>query len=309
MKAIKFKESDYYSVELYRGKYVVDDKLVDIDQYSAKIQVLDVHNICSMFVNKVIAYYLKNGTEEVSVESYVEAENKLLSKRIQVESNYRDDEPTYKWQSLEDEFEYRKFKEIHSAIHKEITLKGEPYLVEIVESVIDTGNKYISSEYINGGNDPIMFIYNREVACLDIVANKFKELGMEFKGNVGYEQTKNNKIWGNSTHSGIKYVTAFNTYPFKSEYSGKTRGKLDYLTSCYNADKEQIESIIQKGYNEHFKKFDSILFNNELMLSELRAVNNMIRDITDNKVNTKLKLSIHKKINTAIETILSAYAD
>lgn len=273
MKAIKFNESEYYSIELPRGMYEVDGKVIEVSTFSGeKVQVKNINNIIPITRKDVIHFYV-NGDTQLSVEEYNTQSQKLLFHSIQDEDGYRS------WDSLEDEFAYRKFISSHSPIYRNIETRGDTLSIEIVESVINSGNPYISSDYINGGKDPLLFIYNRYSAVNDIVSNKFKELGMTFSGDCSYGETNNKKIWGNSTHSGVRFVVAFNKYPLGDEWEIKynPRGTLSQLLVSYNKDKEELENILQTNYNIHFGKFEE---------KEL-----IIRDILSKLNNCKNRLS------------------
>ncbi len=311
MKAIKFKESNYYSVELSRGTYLIDDKVIDIEGYqNQKVQVLDVNNIIPLTKTPIISYYMRNGKEEVNVEDFIEEKQRLLSKRRKYlgydEDNERDE---YEWSSLEDEFEYRKFEQIHQPIRKEIITKGDPLPVEIVESQIETGNEFINSDYINGGKDPLLFTYNRIGATLKIVSDKFKELGMEFKGKLDYSQTKNQKIWGNSSHSHIRYITAFNSYIFNDKWDIKynPKGNLESLLLQYNSDKKELESIIQQKYNEYFGRFDDKNFQSQECLSKLKLTQTYLNKLDYNKKGYSDYLSIKKFLAESIQIIENSF--
>lgn len=275
MKAIKFNESEYYSIELPKGMYEVDGKVIEVSTFSGeKVQVKNINNIIPITRKDVIHFYV-NGDTQLSVEEYNTQLQKLLSHSIQDEDGYRS------WDSLEDEFAYRKFISSHSPIYRNIETRGDTLSIEIVESAINSGNPYISSDYINGGKDPLLFIYNRYSAVNDIVSNKFKELGMTFSGKCSYEETNNKKIWGNSTHSGVRFVVAFNKYPLQDKWEIKynPRGTLSQLLVLYNKDKEELENILQTNYNIHFGKFEEKELTIRDILSKLNNCKNRLSSV------------------------------
>ena len=255
MKAIKFKESEYYSVTLPNyGTFLVDGKYVEVASYHTKVQVKDVHNIIPVSRQKSIVNYVmhdNNGNlKSISPEKYVETELALLAKKVP--GTYEDD--VQKWATLEDEFEYRKFKELWKPTYKDIEMHGNPYAVTIEEAALTTDNPYISSEYINGGDDPLLFIYNRKKAFVDLVTEKFTSLGMEFKGDIGEKMTAYDKVWGRSDHSGVRFAKAFGKYCFNDTFDIKSnpRGSLDKLVKMYEDDKALIDKTIQSQYTAHF---------------------------------------------------------
>lgn len=305
MKAIKFKESDYYSIELNRGLYIIDGNPVNVEKHTDKVQVKDINNVVPVTRNSVVDHYWSEGDMRMSISCFEKEKERLLSKR----TGYED----YKniWANLEDEFAYRKFINTWIPIKKDIELKGDPYTFEVVESQIETGNVFIKSDYINGGSDPLLYTYDRYSAVLNIVANKFMLLGMVFKGDIDYAESNNQKVWGNSTHSCIRYVKAFNTYVFNDTWDIKypQRGTLTKLLAQYNNDKETLENIIQTKYNVHFCKIDSGNFNFEELLKLLNLCKNSLNSIeAKQKSLSDLRFS-KNKLNESIKFIENSYKE
>ena len=305
MKAIKFKERDEYSIELSNGLYLIDGNPIHIERYSKKkVQVKDIHNVIPITRSTIVDYYLNDEKVTMDVTTYKKQKDKLLQKGKEVEY-----EEGIEWDSLEDEFNYRKFQQTWKPVLKSIEIKGDPYTFEIVESKINTGNPFIASDYVNGGVNPLLFTYNRPVALLSIVSNKFKELGMEFKNNIDYSNTSGNKVWGNSTHSGIRYVTAFGTYIFNDTWkiSNIQRGNLDTLLAQYDKDKDALEKIIQTKYNVHFGKIDLEGFDFDRLLSTLKHANNLL-DSIEYKTKSRITwLNTKSKLNEGIKFIENNY--
>lgn len=110
---------------------------------------------------------------------------------------------------------------------------------------------------MTGKADVPLYEYNRAQTVESLLHAKFKALGFEFKEGISYSQTEGKKLYGNSTHSGLEYVTAFGKYIMPKADLPKTRGtfkgSFEYLESIYLKDKEWIESLIQTGYNLHFR--------------------------------------------------------
>lgn len=306
MKAIKFKESDFYSIELNRGTYIVDGNIITIDGYKSKVQVRDINNVIPITENKIVSYYIYNGESDISIEEYHSKRDKLLSKKIDLGDDYDTD---CEWESLDDEFNYRKFISLCAPVYKVVNEYGDPILFDVVESCLNTGNKYISSDYVNGGSDPICFVYNRVNALEDIVKNKFDELGFEFVSDIHYTKTDNVKKWGKSTHSGIRYVVAFGTYIFGDMYNtvNNTRGSLELLKERYNKDKVDIEGIIQSKYNRMFGSFDEKRINADNLLKNLNFSKILLSKIScGKKYGSDYNLAC-KKINECISIVENSF--
>ena len=279
MKAIKFEESEYYSIKLPRGTYLVDNKVVEVEGYgNADVQVLDIENVCPISRTSIITKYVSQDEIEISASVYNKAKDELLLYSTKTDEEY---DGQIKWNSLDDEFAYRKFLQKWTPVYKNIEVVGDKYSFDIQHTKINTGCKYINSTYINGGDDPMLFEYNRPKAFLDIVNYKFADLGMAYTDSVSYQQTDRKKIWGNSTHSCIRYVVAFGTYVFNDAFDVKysPKGKLEDLLKMYNDDKQRIESQIQTKYNIHFGKVDQDLFDFDGLLKftniAIKSANNV----------------------------------
>lgn len=302
MKAIKFKEKDKYSLTISKGVYLVDGVVLDVDSYNTKIEVKDIKNVRPITRKTVVDYYV-SGENKLSVDEYLDKSQKLLLNRKLI------DEDEYVWDSLDSEFEYRRFISKWNEVTKDIENIGEPFSIEIVESCIDSGNEFIKSEYINGGKDPLLFIYDRKSAVLNIVRKKFKELGMEFVSGCSYSDTANKKIWTNSTHSTIRYVAAFNKYIFNDAWDIKTnpRGDMNNLLAKYKSDKEYIESLIETKYKNHFGYIDSGKFNFIALLDMLRHSKNMLEKADVKQKSISIYRSGIKKLSDSIDFIETSY--
>ena len=304
MKSIKFKESEYYSITLQRGVYLVDDKPVSLDK-TENVQVLDINNVKPITRNATVCGYEDAVGNKMSVDDYNSNISELLSK-----STYDDDDGST-WASLEDEFNYKKFKQHWTAVYRDIESIGDPYTFEIVESTIDTGNKFISSDYINGGTDPLLFTYNRISAVHEIVKDKFTQLGMVFGGNINYTETNRKKVWGNATHSGIRYATAFNTYVFNDAWDIKhnPRGTLDQMLYKYNSDKKELEEKIELQYKTHFGSVDDSRFDFKLLLEKLRNSLSIIDSVEPKQKSYDDLRAAKGRIAEAIKMIQEAHKE
>lgn len=252
MKVVNIKDLNRKILYLDRGEYLINGKRYSFpDYYNNKIEVEELKELRKINITTIITgYYDELNQEEVSVKDYESEIEKLLSK------SYKDDEGDICFDDLDDEYSYKKFLKNHKAIYK--TIENISNNIELSEETViyKTKNRYIESCYFNEKeSEPLLYKYNRENAYMDIVKNKFKTLGFEFAGDCNYSQTKDKKIWGNSEHSGIKYVRAFGTYIFNDRFNLHTttiRGTLEDMLETYEKDKELIEGTITRKYNENF---------------------------------------------------------
>lgn len=250
MKLTNIKDKGIKILELDKGDYIINGKRYNFNSYyDNKIELRDIKELKKINNTTIIENYFNELTQdEISVEDY---NNKI--KELTINSKYDEENGLY-FDDLDNEYNYKKFKQNCKPKYK--TLETTTDLI-IPEEVIlyETGNKYIKCNFFLIGEDkPILYRYNRVQARLDIVKNKFDELGFEFLNNASYESTKNKKIWGNSDHSVIRYVTAFGTYIFGDCWDNKC-SPIDTLEKCeemYNNDKKTIENIITKYYNQNY---------------------------------------------------------
>lgn len=277
MEAIIIEDLNIKYVELSRGKYLIDDKPVTVTTLSEKVSVESFDNIRKVTENKVLSYYLLDN-KEISVTDFIEQKLKLELKR-----NVDEDGDT-SWNSLEDEFEYRKFTSVHSPVHTVVETISEPLTFSPEKRRIETGNQYITSQFSEGVNTDL-FTYARESAFLGIMHETMKELGMQYIEKVDYSQTAHKKVYGNSTHSCIRYVTAFGSYIFDDTFgvSGIRRGTLESMKAIYEADKKLIRDRIITKYNTHFGTVDKDSFDFQGLLKEVNSALSSVRSIAYTK--------------------------
>lgn len=260
LKVISIDDLGVNIVELPAGNFLVDGEVVSntgYNSYNSKHQIAarDVENVRSVYTRNTLVGYVPTTegiTDDVlSVEGY----NDFIN---QFRSSYTEDEDGDKyWNSLDDEFAYRKFVAQWKPKYKEETTYSEPLLIDRSHIRQDSGNPYIVAGFLTGRSDVPLYSYNRSNAVASILAKKFESLGMEFKEGLSYGATEGKKVWSNSTHSGLEYVTAFGKYIIGKNLVPKTRGEFkgsfEYLEKIYKEDKQWIEDLIQVGYNLHFR--------------------------------------------------------
>ena len=71
MKAIKFKESEYYSLELPKGEYLIDNKYVGNMSYTPiKVQVLNIDDVKPVNRYNITNYYTSNVDDNLSIDDF-----------------------------------------------------------------------------------------------------------------------------------------------------------------------------------------------------------------------------------------------
>lgn len=262
LKVVSIDDLGVNIVELPAGTFLVDGEVVSHGGYNSyntkhQISVKDIENVRAIYTENTLVGYVPTTdgiTDDVlSVEGYNDFIQELRKKGSMV-GGYEDQE--FVWNTLEDEFAYRKFTSSWKAQYKTDTTYSEPLLIDRTHILQDTGNPYIKAGFLTGEANTPLYSYSRTNAVADLMAKKFESLGMERKEKLSYSQTEGKKVWSNSDYSGLEYVTAFGRYIMGKANLPKTRGEfkgsLEYLINIYEEDKKWIEDLIQVAYNLHF---------------------------------------------------------
>lgn len=288
MNVIDIKDLGIKYVNLKGGKYLVDGEVIEIEGYrnNSKVQVKDINNIRKISEDRIIIKYIK-GEEEMSVDEYTDKKNELLKNRIWDEEY----EEYAGWEDLESEYEYKKLTTYWKPIYKDVQTISEPLKVaEVREIVYDTDNKFIVNIFLNGNKDTSdiqLYEYRQSEARIHIVEEIFKSLGFTYEDNISYMRTEGRKVWSNSTHSGIRYVTAFGTYLFNDsyKYDYTPRGTLEDMRKKYQSDYDSIKKIIMTKYNRIYGRIDRDEFDFVKLLDDLNSIRSSIVAV-DSKVKT-----------------------
>lgn len=267
LEAIEFTDKDLTIVKLHGNRnYLIDGELYTTDYKGKQLGVANVDDIRLVSFNTITKHYT-DGTTTMSTEDYIANYNELSSKYDEGEGD---------WYTLEDEFAYRKFVQVWQPVKEEIQVISEPIKVEIVKTVYDTGNPFIKNNFLFSGGEgkASLFTYHRQEAIENIVKECFDSLGMKYEHKLDYHETKNKKVWSNSTHSGIRFLVAFDGYVFNDSWREKSNitATLEECQMWYERDKKQLEEIITLKYKEHFGKFDECSFDYKKLMDNLKRV-------------------------------------
>ena len=255
MKIINIKDLNKKILYLDEGEYLINGKRYSFPKWhDNKIELEELNELKKINTTTVIIkYYDEINQKEKTVTQYLKEKKDLLEKGHE---EYDDDGYDIVFDNLDDEYNYKKFIQTNKAIYNTIETFSKNLIPPEEVVTYKTNNPYIESCYFTEKDcEPTLYKYNRGQAYLDIVKNKFNQLGFEFVGDCDYNQTKNQKIWGNSEHSCIRYVKAFGSYLFNDSFNIHNpfvRGTLEDVLEKYEKDKKTIEGIIQRKYNENF---------------------------------------------------------
>ena len=144
LKGIDIEDKNLKVVYLKSGKYLIDREVITVESYSeTKVQVKDVSNIRKITENKYVKEYVC-GEEKLSVKQYDNQRDELLLKRKY--DGYEEE-----WESLEDEFAYRKFMQLWTPIYNTEQEISEPLLVQFEKTKYDTGCQILHYLHMNKG--------------------------------------------------------------------------------------------------------------------------------------------------------------
>lgn len=303
LKGIDIEDKNLKVVYLKSGKYLVDGEVITVESYSeAKVQVKDVSNIRKITENKYVKEYVC-GEEKLSVKQYDDQRDELLLKRKY--DGYEEE-----WESLEDEYAYRKFMQLWTPIYNTEQEISEPLLVQFEKTKYDTGCKYIHNAFLNGDDEDFtLFTYEQGQAWLGITRECFEELGMEYKEHLDYSATNNKKVWGNSTHSCIRYVTGFGGYVFNDSWGNPRiiKGTLEDVRKRYEDDRSTIRKIIIDKYNNHFGCIDAGKFDFDRLRTIISNAQRNLFDIDPKQKSYQAWQRAKDKLKEAQDMINVAY--
>ena len=307
-KVIDFEDKGIKFVLLEKGKYLIDGEVVTVNSYKEEqVGVKDENNIRKISETKVTSHYINiEDNTKISKFEYEERKSELLKHR-------RSDEyESYIWDSLESEFNYRKFLQTWGRVDKYIQTTSDPILVEKVPVKYDTGNKFIKSAYLNGEDAPDsdLYIYSRKKAQLHIARECFDELGMTYEEDCGYEYTKKRKVWsGGNEYSGIRFVQAFGTFIFGKEYEHTTnpKGTCEDMLTIYEKDRNSIRKIIKNEYITHFGNVDENKVDFKILLKDLYSLRGSINSIESKKSTWSNQNTANRKVNEIISYLESKF--
>ena len=306
---VKVEDTGSHVITIGSGFYLIDGKRITVpyNYNKTEIVVTNPYDIRQMTPTAQDSHYENEEGEKLTVDEYSDTVNTLNLKAHKV---WDDEEECYnlEFKDLDDEYAKRKFCRKWKVVRatKEVISEPLPVFEQLVR--LDTGNEFIQSLYTTAavGEDVALYIYHRNNATKKIVADCFTKPGMVYTQGASHSQTEGKKIWGNSNHSHIEYVTAFGKYVFTAEKNSvvkgasNMKGTLAALQKQYEADKKYLETIIESGYNIHFRnpEIEGVLLGD--VISEISSISSSVSGL-----DVKQKsLSSHRAINVRIGALL-----
>lgn len=292
-------------VDLPAGTYQIDGEVVQgssgFYSQNKQVSVKDINDIRFITKKNVLAHYEDSSGSTISVGIYNEELNLLCGSCVTV-----DDDKLY-FDTLEEEFAYRKFKQRWMPVYRTDTTISEPLSVDKTELVQDTGNPHIVAGYLTGAANTPLYSYSRTNAMRSLLEAKFSSLGMEKATVSNYAQTEGKKIWANSHADTLEFVIAFGKYIIGKHMLPKTRGEfkgsLEHLEKMYNEDKRWLDEHIQTLYNLHFRNENA----SGVLLSEVhKGLKDAITYVSTLDVKVKSETSKRgalNKLNSLMELV------
>lgn len=271
---------DVYLMKLPQGTFLVDGEVVTVGYGGLEIQCVS-NEIIPISQTRIKTHYENAEGVKMTPERY-EAELDEVRER----GKY-DDDFGWDFDADEDLIIHRRLMREWSACYRDAIQYGDPIPIESKPITMDTGSEYIKPVLGFKENRNGVYIYNKAGFCMDKMRSLFTDLGMTFGGNLNHESTSGKKVWGNSDHSHMRYVTAFGTYIFSEKYSGSSYGELNSLKAEMKHNGEEIERIIRSKYALHF---NGASIDSEKVLSEMKTLVRVMYEI-EPKQKSSLKMS------------------
>jgi hypothetical protein len=304
IKTIEYEDVKTTIIYLRPGDYLINNEPFRIDGYDwqeKKIEIKNLNNIRKIETTRILKEYQDKDGDFLSVEEYDKKIKQLLSKA----SNEYDEI----FKDLDDEYNYKKFKQKWSPIYKTVQTISEPLKLSKKILKLDTGNPYIKTAFGSIKNSDLeVYQYFQRDARINFLKNKMSELGMEFVEKANYGATEGKYIYSIS-HSGIRYAVAFGTYIFSDGDEGRyiITDTYDNCNKMYENDKKWMNNKIQKLYNKHFYKGDLGNISVGELLKKLNLAKNNFKKVNSYKKTMHEYNTGNKFLKEAIELLEKCY--
>jgi hypothetical protein len=126
---------------------------------------------------------------------------------------------------------------------------------------------------------------------------------------ASYSQTEGKKIWGNSNHSHLEYITAFGKYVFTAEKNSMVKGAnnikgtLETLQKQYEADKKYLETIIESSYSVHFRnpEITGVLLGD--VISEISSISSSVAGLDVKQKSCSSQRTVNAKLAALLKKL------
>lgn len=314
VKAIRLKDQENLYLLILppeRVSYLIDNELVVNGDFSKtkEVQVNNVDNIRIISTNEIVEYYT-DGKNNLTLNEY----NNKLAKLGEFEINRDDDDDYNDYVKKEDEetLEKRlnlvKFKNTWQPVKKVIQKYSDPILVEVEDSVIETGNKYIIPIWKGDvtTSEISLCFYNRLNALKSIIVemgNKynlvFEEPIKEDDDNIKFKYLKVCKI-GDFKASGylITNTEYENIFSYTDCSRIVVRDTLEKSKEMYKRDYNNIERIVKIFISKYNFNLDVDSYHS--LLKRLNEIYNRVGDITPVKASNFKRVDSLRLIRSLI---------
>lgn len=286
-----FKTELGYKVTLSRGKYIIDDKPLVITEYKPTELIISSPIIKIVSETRLLLYYTDLDDNQLSEKDYVTKTTNL--------SQYRDSDGV--WDTVENRDNFNLFIKTYKPVFKVVEQVSDPIIVEIVDAVFDSGNKFITP-MLSVGVDSELCTYHRRDACVNILSKTLDDLGFQYKQGAGYKETENKKIYSlGNTHLGV----AMGDFLFDNRNSSRfhqssLRGSIDHCKKVYEADKEEIERVIKAKYALSFGK---ATIDQEKLFNKLQIIRNDLASLDVKVKSSNDHITLVRSISELIKEI------
>lgn len=308
IKSIEYEDVKTTVVYLRPGDYLINDEPFRVDGYNwqeKKIEVKNLKSVRKIETTRILQEYQDKDGNVLQINDYNKQFEELESK------GNIDYDDCLLFNDLDDEYNYKKFKQKWSPIYKTVQTISEPLKLSKKILKLDTGNPYIKTAFGSIKNSDLeVYQYFQRDARINLLKNKMSELGMEFVEKANYGATEGKKIYSIS-HSGIRYAVAFGTYIFSDGEEGRyiITDTYDNCKKMYENDKKWMNNKIQKLYNKHFYKGNLGNISVDELLKKLNLAKNNFKKVSPYKKTMYEYNTGNKFLKSAIELLEESYKE
>lgn len=196
--------------------------------------------------------------------------------------------------SIDEEYSYKKFAAQWKAVYKEVVTLEDVETEMYGTFLIETGNKYVTSDYFIGQTTPVCK-FDIHSFMLDTFKKICIEEGCE-PGKSEYDKYIDGKPgFFNPVHSGLRYARIAGNYIFDSKYELKDKSKCAGKLQDHLLNMEKIETDMRAIIQRNVRALQGTLkLSNIEIINEINALREVLygldvkkASITDKQVGIR----------------------
>lgn len=270
------------------GRLYFDGDLVDLSN-KRDLTFDGVPTVIERYIRKEVDYYEREG-QRIEKDEY-----DSTVKQLKKDGGYDDYDDYATWSDLEKEYEFKKYVQNVKPVYKDVIEDVECEIEMDDTFILETGDKYIVSDYFLGKTSPIC-TFNSHSFMVDT----FRQLALE-AGLTDSE--KSGKTYHIPNHSGLRYAKINGNYIFsksKFDTSDKTKFRGTY-ERCIEL-KDSLERDIKDIVDLQLRAMDDKLNISPVeIIAELRSISATVSQIDYKVKSGDEHRQAMRKINNLLE--------